>query len=181
MSIVTKTGDKGQTGLFGGKRIGKDDVRMEVIGTIDELTAMIGVVLSEFDKTSSIHEPLSHTQNMLFRLGADIATPREDNKAVVPRIEKKHIKEVEEWIAKLEETPLPPYFILPGGSKAAAQLHLARAICRRAERAMVALSHRNDLGPDVLTYVNRLGDYLFLAALEANRATGIEDVRVSYE
>lgn len=178
MSIVTKTGDKGETGLFGGQRIAKDDIRMEAIGTVDELNAILGLVLSEGD--SSLSTQIEHTQNVLFTLGADLATPHENNKAVVPRIEGKHIDELEEWIKILEETPLPPYFVLPGGSKTASELHVARAVCRRAERVAVSLSKKISLGSMIIPYLNRLSDYLFLAALEANNTENIENIRISY-
>ncbi len=180
MSIVTKTGDKGETGLFGGQRVRKDDVRIEAIGTIDELNALLSMPTDEIDLPLSIVEHIGRIQNLLFTVGADLATPRQDNKAVVPRIEPHHIAEVESWIAELEATPLPPYFILPGGSRAASYLHTARAVCRRAERLTVSLASRTDIGSDIQTFLNRLSDFLFLAALEANRAAGIRDIRVSY-
>lgn len=199
MTIVTKTGDKGDTGLFGGQRVPKDDLRIETIGTVDELNAMLGVVIASL-QTISPYPPapfpreekggevtgeklqswLLKTQNILFTLGADLATPKTNNKAVVPRIEQKQIDELEEWIAILEETPLPPYFILPGGSKQAAELHLARTICRRSERLAVCLSKKTDIGPHVIIYLNRLSDYLFLAAIQANKDEGVENVRVTY-
>ncbi len=180
MSIVTKTGDKGETGLFGGQRVAKDDLRIEAIGTVDELNAMLGMVLTDEYLGSYLRTSLTKTQNVLFTLGADLATPHEDNKAVVPRIEQTQIAELEEWIAVLEQTPLPPYFVLPGGSHAAAHLHLARAVCRRAERLTVSLAKRAAIGTDILVYLNRLSDYLFLAALEANRDANVENIRVSY-
>jgi cob(I)alamin adenosyltransferase len=180
MTIVTKTGDKGETGLFGGQRVPKDDLRIETIGTVDELNAILGIVLADGSAGENLSAWLTKTQNMLFRAGADLATPHENNKAVVPRIEQAQIDELEQWIARLEQTPLPPYFVLPGGSKAAAHLHLARAVCRRAERCAVSLSHRTDLGPFILKYLNRLSDFLFLAALEANRKANRENIRVSY-
>lgn len=180
MSIVTKTGDKGETGLFGGQRVSKDDLRIETIGTVDELNATLGCVLADLQNAETLHEWLTKTQNVLFRAGADFATPHENNNAIVPRIEKEQIEEVEGWISILEETPLPPYFILPGGSKSAAELHLARAICRRAERCAVSLSKRAEIGTDVIKYLNRLSDFLFLASLEANRLANVENIRVSY-
>ena len=187
MSIVTRTGDKGETGLFGGMRVVKDDVRIETIGTVDELNAVLGLVLCDMHTIEGADTPLERlyahilrTQNVLFTLGADLATPREHNNAIVPRIEPQHIDELDDWIAVLEDTPLPPYFVLPGGSRAAAELHVARAICRRAERLAVSLSHRSDSGPEILRYLNRLSDFLFLAALEANRSAGMENIRVSY-
>lgn len=177
MTIVTKTGDKGETGLYGGQRVSKDDVRMDVIGTVDELNAMIGVVIAGMDTP---FPELQHTQNVLFTLGADLATPHENNKAIVPRIEQQHIDELEEWIKILEETPLPPYFVLPGGAKTAAELHVTRAICRRAERCAVSLSQKISIGSIIIPYLNRLSDYLFLAALEVNKSENIENIRVSY-
>lgn len=180
MTIVTKTGDRGETGLFGGQRVPKDDLRIETIGAIDELNAHLSIPLDSIDLSLAIIEQISMIQNALFTLGADIATPRENNKAVAPRITTDHIDAVEEWIAELEQTPLPPYFVLPGGSTAASHLHVARAICRRTERLAVSLGKRTELGEDLLIYLNRLSDYLFLAALEANRNAGFEDIRVRY-
>jgi cob(I)alamin adenosyltransferase len=181
MSIVTKTGDKGETGLFGGQRVRKDDVRIEAIGTVDELNALLSIPTDEIDLPLSVVEHIGRIQNLLFTAGADLATPHENNKAVVPRIEPHHIEELDQWIAELEATPLPPYFVLPGGSRAASYMHTARAVCRRAERLIVSLSHQADIGPDIQTFMNRLSDFLFLAALEANRAAGISDIRVSYK
>lgn len=180
MSIVTKTGDKGETGLFGGQRVRKDDLRIEAIGTVDELNALLSIPTDEIDLPLSLIEHIGRIQNLLFTAGADLATPHENNKAVVPRIELHHIQEVEEWIATLEETPLPPYFVLPGGSRAASYLHTARAVCRRAERLVVSLGGRAEIGKELGTFLNRLSDFLFLAALEANRAAGVQDIRVSY-
>lgn len=180
MTIVTKTGDKGETGLFGGQRVPKDDLRIETIGAIDELNAHLSLPLNADDLSLGIIEQLSITQNTLFTLGADIATPHENNKAIAPRITAKHIADLEEWIAAMEETPLPPYFVLPGGSEAAGHLHVARAVCRRTERLAVSLGKRAEIGRDLLVYLNRLSDYLFLAALEANRNAGRENIRVRY-
>ncbi len=180
MSIVTKTGDKGETGLFGGQRVRKDDVRIEAIGTIDELNALLSIPTDEIDLPLSIVERIGRIQNLLFTAGADLATPRQDNKAVVPRIEAHHIEELDQWITELEATPLPPYFVLPGGSRAASYIHTARAVCRRAERLVVSLSHQVDIGLQIQIFLNRLSDFLFLAALEANRAARIRDIRVSY-
>ncbi len=180
MTIVTKTGDRGETGLFGGQRVPKDDLRIETIGAIDELNAHLSIPIDAIDLSLGIVEQISIIQNALFTLGADVATPRENNKAVVPRITPKHIETLENWIIELEETPLPPYFVLPGGSTAASHLHVTRAICRRTERLAVSLGKRSDIGQDLLIYLNRLSDYLFLAALQANRDSGIADIRVRY-
>ncbi len=180
MTIVTRTGDKGETGLFGGQRVAKDDVRIESIGTIDELNAHLSLPTNADDLSLGMIEQLSLVQNMLFNLGADLATPQENNAAVVPRITADHIALLEGWINVLEETPLPPYFVLPGGSRAASELHIARAICRRAERLAISLSKRSAINRELLVYLNRLSDYLFLAALDANRSAGIDNIRVRY-
>jgi cob(I)alamin adenosyltransferase len=182
MSIVTKTGDKGETGLFGGQRVSKGDVRLHAYGTVDELNAALGIVIADKGLSETLRSQLLRTQNVLFRLGADLATPRENNAAIVPRIETVHIDEIDGWINALE-TSLPPLraFILPGGSEASAELHLARTICRRAERWTVELASRSDIGTEAVRYLNRLSDYLFLAAMQANKDNGIEDVQVSYE
>lgn len=180
MSIVTRTGDRGETGLFGGQRVPKDDLRIQAIGAVDELNAHISLPLDADDLSLGVIEQLAVTQNVLFTLGADLATPHEHNKAVGQRINKEHIHQLEQWIAIFEETPLPPYFVLPGGSVAASHLHIARTVCRRAERLSVSLGKQVEIGQDLLIYLNRLSDYLFLAALQANKDVGIEDIRVRY-
>jgi cob(I)alamin adenosyltransferase len=181
MSIVTKTGDKGQTGLFGGQRVSKADQRIHAYGTIDELNAVLGITIAKKELPGELTKQLERTQNMLFRMGADLATPREGN-AKVPRIQQEHIDEIEKWINGMEAAAnLPPYFVLPGGTEVASLLHLARTVCRRAERWIVALAQEQDVGKECTVYANRLSDYLFLAALEANRAAGLENVKVNYE
>lgn len=163
MSIVTKTGDKGETGLFGGQRVSKTDLRIHANGTVDELNAVLGMLVAEKSLSKKMEEQIVAIQNRLFRLGADIATPRE-GKANPPRIEEQHIRELEEWIASFEAAnALPNAFILPGGSKAASLLHLARTVCRRAERWTVELAKKQDIGPHVAIYLNRLSDYFFIA------------------
>jgi cob(I)alamin adenosyltransferase len=180
MTIVTKTGDRGETGLFGGQRVAKDDIRIEAIGTVDELNAHLSLPLQADDLSLDVIEQIAITQNTLFTVGADLATPRTDNKAIAKRITPEHITQLEQWIATFESTPLPPYFVLPGGSEAAGHLHVARAVCRRAERLVVSLGKQIDIGQDLPIYLNRLSDYLFLAALEANRSAGMENIRVRY-
>lgn len=182
MSIVTRTGDKGDTGLFGGRRVPKNDARIHAYGTVDELNALLGVIIATAKLSPLLHGQLLKTQNMLFRLGADLATPSANNNAQVPRIEPEHVQELEEWIAALERT-LPPlqHFVLPGGCPAAAELHVARTICRRAERWTVELRQEEESSAQAIVYLNRLSDYLFLAALQANKDAGVEDVRVHYE
>jgi cob(I)alamin adenosyltransferase len=182
MSIVTRTGDKGETGLFGGERVSKADMRIHAYGTVDELNALLGVIVAAGHVSENLKAQLLRTQNMLFRLGADLATPRENNNAKVPRIEQEHIQELDEWITQMEEA-IPPlqFFILPGGSHGSALLHVARTVCRRAERWTVALQDREEVGTDAVMYLNRLSDYLFLAAMKANEEAGVPDVQVKYD
>ncbi|MBI3618580.1 cob(I)yrinic acid a,c-diamide adenosyltransferase [Candidatus Peregrinibacteria bacterium] len=176
MSIVTKTGDKGHTSLFGGKRIPKDDARIHAYGTVDELNACIGLVLAEATAPSALRERLLRVQHLLFRLGGDLATPlatreKED------RIGSSHVREIDVGIVSLEAL-LPPqtHFILPGGNRRASLLHLARTVCRRAERWVVTLEKREEINHDVLIFLNRLSDYLFLAARQAAIEEGGEVV-----
>jgi len=181
MSIVTRTGDKGETGLFGGQRVGKDDLRIHAYGTVDELNAVLGLAIAGGDLSEVLQTQLLRTQNVLFRFGADLATPRENNAAKVPRIEQKHIDEIDAWITALEDRlPTLRAFVLPGGSVGASHLHNARTICRRAERWTVSLGKQQDIGQECIVYLNRLSDYLFLAALQANKDIGVEDVAVNY-
>lgn len=169
MKIYTKTGDAGQTGLFGGPRVRKDDVRIEAYGTVDELNAALGVARAE-----SLPEPLGHTllrvQSELFSVGAELATPDPFQHGTA-LIGEPHVVKLEQEIDQLEAglTPLRR-FILPAGSRAAAALHLARGICRRAERRVVTLAAGEPNLSDgrLVRYLNRLGDYLFVAARYAN-------------
>lgn len=164
--IYTKTGDSGQTSLFGGKRVNKSDVRVEAYGTSDELNSLIGVVTVDCPK--GIKPKLLRVQNELFVLGTDLATPL-DVRLKVPRIRKSYTTKLEREI-DLWEKDLPPLknFILPGGSKAGALLHLARAKCRCLERILVNLGHQDRLNPNILPYVNRLSDWFFVLARHTN-------------
>jgi cob(I)alamin adenosyltransferase len=173
MKIYTKTGDGGQTGLFGGPRVPKDNQRIEAYGTVDELNAAIGTVRAA-SPPAKIDEVLSRVQHELFVVGAQLATP-EPQKKGVPMIGAGHIAAAEHDIDRLEER-LPPLkeFILPGGTQVAAQIHLARGICRRAERRVVSLADRSpdSISPELLAYLNRLGDLLFVLARAANQYAG---------
>lgn len=180
MSIVTKTGDRGETGLYGGKRVPKDSSRIETYGTVDELNAVIGCVLAQHGLTQEMAKQLTHLQHLLFRVGADLATPT-DSKAKTQRIEPEHVTEIEKEIIVLESSLAPQQtFILPGGSEAAALLHLARTVCRRAERCLVHLKAQEPVNEQVLIFLNRLSDYLFLLARKANASTDRGDVEVRY-
>ena len=178
MKIYTKGGDHGQTGLLGGQRVPKDHLRLHTYGTFDELNAFIGLVLAEptLGKDSSVRVGLARVQSELFQLGAELATP--PGKPVSTRlIQPEEIARLEREIDAME-AKLPPLhsFILPGGSKAAAHLHLSRTVCRRAERELVVLNRSEPVRAEVLGYVNRLSDYLFVAARYANHELSVSDV-----
>ncbi len=176
MKIYTKTGDSGDTGLFGGPRVPKDDLRIEAYGTVDELNACLGLVRSEA-LSGDADALLGRLQNELFVVGAELAAPQPHPH--VPHIEATHIAALEQAIDQME-AQLPPLrqFILPGGCRAAALLHVARAVCRRAERRVVSLSRRagEPVSPLVLVYLNRLGDLLFVLARQVNAQSGRSDV-----
>lgn len=180
MSIVTKTGDDGSTGLYGAPRVSKDSPRIHAYGALDELNAVLGCALAE-ELTPVLREQCGRTQQVLFRLGCDLATPRV-SPAEVPRIEKRHVEEVEGWI-RLHEADIPAQrqFLLPDGGRAGTLLHLARTVCRRAERSVVALAATEEIGAEALQYVNRLSDWLFVAARAQNLADGKPETAVAYE
>ena len=160
--IVTRTGDDGTTGLGDGRRVGKDDLRVAVMGDIDELSSALGCVLAE-PLPEGIRDLLASVQNDLFDLGGEVCI-RASRDADLERLE--------ERIESLRE-PLPPLkdFVFPGGSRAGAMCHLARAICRRAERSLVALKSHEAVSELSVKYLNRLSDLLFLAARTINAAT----------
>jgi cob(I)alamin adenosyltransferase len=180
MSIVTKTGDDGMTGLYGAPRISKTAPRIAAYGDIDELNAVFGMILAEPGIADRLRADCQEIQQILFRVGADLATPL-TSEATPPRMERSHVEQIEEWI-KEHEAVLPPQtsFILPGGTRAAGLLHFARTVCRRAERAIVLLAQTDDLTPHVRIYVNRLSDWCFIAARAANAAAGVKEEEVRY-
>lgn len=177
MSIVTKTGDDGTTGLYGNVRTSKDSPRMEAIGTVDELNALLGCVIAE----GATAPQLTRTQNLLFILGADLATPI-DSFQEMKRITNEHIAELEVWIGETEPAlPRLQWFILPGGSKAGALLHHARTVCRRAERCVVTLKAQEPVNPHIGIFLNRLSDLLFILARQVNLDQNKDEIRVEYK
>ena len=169
MKIYTRTGDAGQTGLIGGKRVSKADLRLEAYGTLDELNAHLSL-LREYLQTDAAKEHIIDIQKHLFRLSVQLATPEEaphaktlENFQRVTEISRQMIADLESEI-DLVEASLPPQrsFILPGGNKATAQCHICRTVCRRAERCCVALSEVHPVEESLLRYLNRLSDYLFV-------------------
>ena len=171
MKIYTKTGDKGTTGLYGGTRVPKYHLRIEAYGTVDELNSYIGLIKDQkIDDTSS--ESLLRIQNELFTLGSMLATPTD--KAIlksgkerlnIPKITEESILTLENEIDTMNEG-LPPmtHFVLPGGHTTVSYCHIARCICRRAERISVQLNDETSIKPEILSYLNRLSDYLFVLA-----------------
>jgi cob(I)alamin adenosyltransferase len=176
MKIYTRTGDLGETGLFGGPRLGKDTARIETYGTVDELNAVLGLVRAE-PLAAELVELLARVQTELFEVGAELATV--DPVAKKTRtIGPLHVEALEAEIDRQEQT-LPPLrnFILPTGVRASALLHLARTVCRRAERQLVRLvrSSQEPISLVLLSYLNRLGDLLFVLARVANQQAGVTD------
>jgi cob(I)alamin adenosyltransferase len=174
LKIYTKTGDDGTTGLIGNKRVKKSNPRIASYGMVDELNASIGIVLSS-KLGKDIRDLLTQIQNDLFVVGADLANP--NLKSTSNRVTSKMITYLEKEIDRLEEKLSPiTYFILPGGDMVASQIHLARAICRRAETNMVNLSEVDDVNSQCLIYMNRLSDLLFVVARTINKRKKISDV-----
>jgi cob(I)alamin adenosyltransferase len=177
MKIYTKSGDQGETGLLGGARVRKDHLRIEAAGTVDELNAFLGLARSE-PLPSEIARMLEAVQNDLFSLGAELATP-EPRKQTAHLLGEAAVTSLEQAIDSLDAT-LPPLtaFILPAGGRATALIHVARAVCRRAERRVISLAQMSDveLSPTVVHYLNRLSDYLFVAARATSAASGAADV-----
>ena len=177
MKIYTKTGDRGETSLFSGKRVLKNNNLIESYGTVDELNAVVGLAKSFLDAKSPLSEKLYRIQNELFDLGADLATPLNGEFENRNRIEAHLIEELEKEIDQMEgELSDLKNFILPGGSTPSAYLHLARTVCRRAERTTIELQQRNEVNSNVVMYLNRLSDWLFVASRFINQSMKVDDV-----
>ncbi len=175
MKIYTKTGDDGTTSLFSGGRVKKSNLRVEAYGTVDELNSYIGVVRAHNPTRASFNN-LERVQNHLFRLGADLATPLDSRPDWLVRIDEEAVIWLEESIDKATEQLEPlKNFILPGGSPAGAHLHVARTVCRRAERLVVSLAEDEAINEWVLKYLNRLSDWLFTLARYENLRAGIQE------
>jgi cob(I)alamin adenosyltransferase len=174
MKIYTKAGDDGSTGLIGGKRVSKSDARIDCIGVVDELNAMVGwAAVGARDLT----EKLRAVQSELFVIGSLLACPDERPPAHLPLLEESCIGRLEMEIdAATEELESLRNFILPGGGETSARLHIARAVCRRAERVIITFSHDRPVARIIITYLNRLSDWLFVQARWANRQAGVEDI-----
>jgi len=200
MAIYTKTGDDGDTALFGGGRVPKNDRRVEAYGAVDELNSFVGLALTSLtdvdadpdadggpdaDANPGIRRGLLLIQNDLFALGANLATPERDDSRPRPRtpdVPVARVEAMEGWIDRAtEELPELREFILPGGTGAAAMLHVCRSVCRRAEREVVALGREETLDPGIVRYLNRLSDLFFVWARLENLRAGQADVPWSQE
>jgi len=177
MKIYARTGDAGETGLFGGARVGKDDPRVEAYGTIDELNACLGVVRT-LRASAETDESLLQIQTDLFTLGAELAClPGKEDKLRMDLLSDADITRLEGWIDR-SEAPLEPLknFVLPGGCASAAELHRARTVCRRAERRTLSASRTSPVRPEIVIYLNRLSDLLFVLARYENHLAGLSDI-----
>ncbi|MGB0347463.1 MAG: cob(I)yrinic acid a,c-diamide adenosyltransferase [Balneolaceae bacterium] len=174
MKIYTKKGDSGNTSLFGGQTVSKSAARIESYGTVDELNSILGVVRS-FEVNAQIDNWLNTVQHQLFVLGADLATP-ENREVRIDRISEEEITFLEKLIDKMDdELPQLKNFILPGGTQAAASIHHARTVCRRAERLTVACGTEEEISELTVKYLNRLSDFLFMLGRYENFKSGKED------
>lgn len=175
--IVTKVGDKGRTALVSGEMVKKSSLRVKTYGDIDELNSYLGVAMVNLQHPQ-LKEELITLQHRLFTLGADLSSPLS---IAVPRIEAQHVQELEEWLeGHLQKLEALEEFILPGGGWAGAHLHVARCIARRAERLLVELSEHEDLNEQCQIYLNRLSDYLFVAARTANQQEQVLEVKAEF-
>jgi len=179
MKLYTRTGDDGSTALFGGQRVAKDALRVQAYGTVDELNSFVGLcaVAAEGQR----QERLLAIQARLFEIGADLATPRsgddDPGPGHIPRITETHVAELEAWIDEASDgLPEMKNFILPGGTELAARLHVARTVCRRAERVVYTLAQEAPVGELIVKYLNRLSDLLFAMARHANHDAAVADV-----
>jgi cob(I)alamin adenosyltransferase len=174
--IYTKTGDAGMTGLGGGRRVAKDSVRVRAYGTVDELNSSIGVALA-LGLVDRLTSELGRIQNELFDLGSDLCWPEDDERrGAIPTVQPGHVTVLERLIDELNAVVGPlANFLLPGGAPGAAQLHVARTVCRRAEREAITLSHEEPIGELVLPYLNRLSDALFVMARFENHERGVAE------
>lgn len=175
MKIYTKTGDQGTTSLFGGKRISKDDIRIDAYGTVDELNSHIGLLIASFND-QKLHNEWIYLQSRLFTVGSNLASDP-DKEMVVPDITNVDIEALEksmDWM----DTHLTPLknFIMPSGSTAIAQAHVCRTVCRRAERIITALSRVSKVDPIIIVYINRLSDYFFIVARYIAYLENVEEI-----
>lgn len=175
--LYTRTGDAGETSLVGGARVKKNCTRLEAYGTVDELSTALGAIASDSKCDAELKGQMQEVQNEMFNIGCYLATdPGDAQPACISLIPEK-LSQLEGWIDTLDEqTPKINAFVMPGGCELASKAHTARVVCRRAERRILDLSEDSYVDPKVLEYINRLSDYLFIAARYANFMQGIDEV-----
>ncbi len=180
MKIYTRKGDSGETSLFGGRRVTKDDIRIDAYGTVDELNSALGLAVARLpEQLEEWRDPLTGVQSDCFTVGAILAAPKTGaaKPEHIPELSEARVERLEDWIDRLDEELEPlKAFVLPGGSECAAALHLSRSVCRRAERCVVALAKHEEVDAVIIRYLNRLSDFLFTIARAANARQGIADV-----
>lgn len=177
MQFFTRTGDKGETGLFGGERISKNSHRMAVIGNLDELNSLIGLAITQI-KDEKEKDILLQIQNDIFVVGSEIATPEKGKTNYkIPKITADHVKKIEDFINEIgNQLETIKKFILPGGTVNAALFHTIRAVCRRAERSIVVLSENEKVNDEILKYCNRLSSLFFVLARNENKKAFVKDI-----
>ena len=181
MSISTRTGDKGDTSLFTGERVPKDHPLMQAIGDCDELNAVLAIIRADATCPEKLKEDLFQLQNLLFRLGGDLATPLA-TASKQDRMNDNDVALLDSWVEAYEaHLPAQHAFLVPGGTTLSAHVHLARTVCRRVERDLVTLARSERVNPECLKFVNRLSDVLFLCAREAVIEGGGKEEEVRYE
>jgi len=174
MKIYTKKGDKGKTSLFGGNKISKDDMRVEAYGTVDELNAYIGLLISKLSE-SLIHDELIKSQHILFNIGSHLAN--DTQKFESPKLYENDVHDLEIQIDNMQATlPELKRFILPGGNEQVSVCHICRTVCRRAERRVVSISEDIVIDPVILVYLNRLSDYLFVLSRKISLLMGADEI-----
>lgn len=176
--LYTRTGDQGTTSLVGGERVAKDCDRLEAYGTIDELSSQLGTIAASAQCNDEVKGQIQAIQNELFNVGGYLATaPAEGEEPKCTSIDAAKVQTLEGWIDTLDEqTPKIRAFVLPGGCELAAKTHVARTVCRRAERLIIRLAGEEYVDPAVISYVNRLSDYLFAAARYLNFIQGVDEI-----
>lgn len=176
MKIYTKTGDKGETSLFGGKRVPKYNLRIESYGTVDELNSHVGLLRS-YENSKEANAALIEIQDRLFTIGSNLATVPGNEKVKIPGLNESDINFLENEIDKMnEKLPIMKSFVLPGGDIVVAQCHIARCVCRRAERLVVHLASEEFVSEDVIKYLNRLSDYLFVLSRMISVEKSVEEI-----
>lgn len=181
MKIYTKTGDEGKTSFFGGERVSKNDMRIEAYGTVDELNSLLGVVFT-FTGDKFVKEILSKIQNDLFTVCAELASLTFKGKNPMPKVGGEQSEELEMYIDQIEAQLAPQTsFIIPGGTQAGAFLHFARTVARRAERIIVALGEKMEINPELIKYMNRVSDLLYVLARLVNKELAVKEQQPIYK